>query len=208
MQGKPSDFYTCRGYKVGGCEIRHIAERKEMLMEMVTKRQLQEMTRFYLKELFGNIPEIKVSFKGTKLGTFNMEAEDGYCEENDELINDPAYKRRYSYLGYGCGYDKNRDYAWQDPLNHPKVSISIKKSLSSDRKTLIMVLLHELSHYYLWYLGYGFRDDDSDFIKFCNERFIPTQYDREWTKENGWALVIDMDKARLYEEMFLGRMCA
>lgn len=157
----------------------------------VSKKEVMKMARFFLKELFDGIPTIDIEIKephcygGNALGMFSLEANDEYDESIDsELVNElyEEYKGHIELdFGYGitAGYNGG-ELPWLDVLSHPKIKILIKPSVCRDRHQLVMTLLHELCHYYCWYLGYGYHDTDRDFLDTCKKLGIETNYDFKW----------------------------
>jgi predicted SprT family Zn-dependent metalloprotease len=87
------------------------------------------------------------------------------------------------------------------------VSINIKATLMSDTVDLTATLLHELAHYYCWYLGYQHHDDDRDFLRLCEKMHLPTHYTYRWDGHK-WIDSYDYGYARNYMEMYERRKCA
>ncbi len=173
--------------------------------------QLQDMAKFYLKELFYGIPEIPVSFgepdemEEDILGVFCLEKSPDYSLEEDELLNAPEYRWHYVRLWDELGgKDVGEDESWQDPLNHPDARILISTRCRKCARTLVATLLHELMHYYCWYAGYDHHDKDMDFHKRCIEMGLPTNYDREWNGRN-WVYAYDYTKIDKYIRMYGNR---
>ncbi len=171
------------------------------------ERKLREMARFYERTLFYGLPEIKVSYSGKGMGAFCMDSADDYCPCEDELTDEYLYRKRYVETAPGVGYYKNHDFSWQDVENHPKVQIKINKSLQGDLRKLTAVLLHELCHYYLWYIGYDYHDNDGHFLSLCRKMGLPTNYDHRWDGRK-WVETYDYSLVDKYIEMYKGRECA
>ncbi len=150
----------------------------------MTNIELKEMANYFLKTLFYGIPEIEVSFNENKdigcNGMFNLSIGNNYCEEDDCLRNEYFYRTKYVYMGNGVGYYDNAEMSWQDVENAPERKIVINKNLRIDKRMVVATLLHELCHYYLWYIGRGYDDADKDFLELCHKMDIPTNYDHEW----------------------------
>ncbi len=99
-------------------------------------------------------------------------------------------------------------FSYTDPLNHPEAYIQINKKILKDIRKTTAVLLHELLHYYYWYIGRDYHDNDGDFLDKCIEMDLPTNYtDYEWTN-CGWIDVYDYSKADKYVEMYKAYICA
>ena len=174
---------------------------------MIDELMLKEMTKFYLKELFYNIPEIPVHIEdeldGESLGQFILDEGEDYDPEEDELMNAFEYRSRYRQLwnGFG-GVELARERSYMDPLNHPETFIQINRKLTKDLRKTTAVLLHELLHYAYWYMGREFHDDSRDFLDKCLEMRLPTNYtDFKWTNR-GWKNTYDYSKVDKYIEMF------
>ncbi len=169
----------------------------------VTQTELEKMANFYRKELFYGIPEIDVLLVGNTPGVFILEKADSYIEAEDGLTNEYLYRPRYKYLGNGVGTYLNETYSWEDPENNPVKRIGIKESYKSDIRRLTASLLHELAHYYLWYCGYEYGDEDRDFLNLCKKMGLPTNYDFCWDKsENKWVHTYDFSLIDRYIKMY------
>ena len=181
---------------------------------MITTNELKQMERFFLKELFDGIPETKTIFKsprcvgGNAAGMFLLEMNDEYCCQDDELYDE--YKGHVELdmkIGFAVGYDSG-DLPWLDVINHPKAEIQISPSLKNDREQLVLTLLHELCHYYCWYIGLDHHDNDRQFLETCKRLGIPTNYDFEWVGGRWVRPVRYMENAKKYIAMYEGRKCA
>ena len=146
----------------------------------ITQEMAEDMAQFYLNTFFAKIPAIPVHIENIpdgSLGVFYLEEGEDYDPYNDELMNAYEYRSRYKPLWGGLGgIDLNRDQSYQDPLNHPKVSIRISKSICICVREFVGTLMHELLHYYLWYIGWDFHDEDIVFYRECRKMGLPTNY--------------------------------
>ncbi len=141
---------------------------------------LKDMTTYFLKTLFDNIPVpnvyIEPDMEKDTLGTFSLEQNTNYLKENDELLGKYEYRSHYKRYGNGFGIEYNKMESYQDPLNHPDPVIKISEVCLKNIRKTTATLLHELVHYYLWYIGWDFGDEDVDFNRKCREMDIPTNY--------------------------------
>ncbi len=181
---------------------------------MITAYELEQMERFFLKELFHGIPGIRTVFKtprctgGNAAGMFLLEMSDDYCCQDDELYAGyKGYRRLDMKVGFAVGYNDG-DLPWLDAINHPKAEIQISPELKKDKEQLVMTLLHELCHYYCWYTGLDYHDNDRQFIDTCKKLGVPTNFDfvwtgREWVRPEGFR-----ETAKRYIELYEGRKCA
>ncbi len=180
-------------------------------MEMTT-RELKEMGRFFLKEYFGGIPEIHIEFKKphhrNAVGLFDMEMNDEYCALADELYYEyTGYREIETQYGFAVGYNED-DLPWMDVINKPKVRILIAPELKKDRERLVMTLLHELCHYYCWYVGLFHHDDDRQFLDMCKKLGVPSNYDFEWVDKKWVYPERFRINVRNYIKEYEGRKCA
>ena len=168
---------------------------------------IQNMADFYLEMIFQGIPAVTVEVtdnlsEGT-LGEFYLEEAPDYDYSTDELKNAYEYRSRYKTFCDGfCGIDMNQDASFMDPLNHPIPHIKISQKLTKDIRETTATLLHELLHYYLWYRGYDFHDNDMYFYQKCKSMGLPTNYDIRWTGK-GWEDSYDYSKTDKYIKLFI-----
>lgn len=168
---------------------------------------LQEIADLFLKELFYGIPSIPVTFvdkdeldRGA-LGEFSLSERDGYDASKDELMQCPEYREKEIRLGGEFTiHHQPRDAAWTDPLNHPEAVIRISTEHHTLRH-LMSTLLHELLHYYLWFIGHDHHDEDIEFCNECQRLGIPTNYDRTWNGHK-WVHSYDYTLMDPYIEMY------
>lgn len=163
------------------------------------------LERYLLKEYFYDIPPIPVSY-GNKdemcgvYGSFCFEAGDDYDEEAVEDI--PGYRVRYVTLpGVAAGYTEyESEPPFMEPLMNPELSILINPSIRKDPCKLVAVMMHELAHYYCWYVGYDYSDESSEFLAFLKERGLPTNYDDyAWDREEKrWVDMYDYGRMEPY----------
>ncbi len=173
---------------------------------MYTQSFLENLAKFYLKELFYNIPYIPVEYSNDidgSMGQFGLEKADNYDPDRDELLY--AYEYRWEYkplwneLG---GVDIGNECSWMDPLNHPSAKIQINANLSNDLRKIVAVLIHELLHYYLWYTGYEYHDESRDFLDKCKEMGLPDNYTKWQYKDGRWIDMFDYSKTDRYIWMY------
>ena len=64
-------------------------------------------------------------------------------------------------------------------------------------------LLHELTHYYCWYLGYDYHDGDKQFEDKFKEFGFPSNFDRRFEKSTrSWVDDYDYGCLKKYLEEF------
>ncbi len=177
------------------------------------KTTIEEMAKVYLEELFCGIPMIPVEIESDMecctLGQFVLDAGEEYDLNKDELISAPEYRYRYKTLWDGLGgMELGREYSYMDPLNHPKVYIQINKKIIKDIRKTTAVLLHELIHYYYWYIGREYQDDSREFIDKCIEMDVPTNYtDYVWDGHQ-WKDIFDYTKVEKYIQLYISHVMA
>ncbi len=159
------------------------------------------MSDFFLKEYFAGIPHININFIkpsciGGADGIFRLSMADNYRESDDELYGGVGYRSKYIELDNGIGFEAKGMPSWADVLNHPGTEILISTDIRNTR-LLVGTLLHELLHYYCWYLGYGHGDSCEDFNRIAKEMEIPLNTDHIF--EGGkWEDSFDYSKMDRY----------
>lgn len=179
----------------------------------ITDKVLQDMADFYCKTVFDHIPSIRVCFgdqpemtEDATAGAFTLEKASEYCMDEDELID--AYEYRPEVMAFEGGQEyiltaTGIDQSYQDPLNHPIASIQINPSCKKDLRKLVAVLLHELLHYYLWYIGWDYHDNSKQFLDECKRRGFIDNYTRfTWNRRKGWIDSYDYSLMEKYIEMY------
>ncbi len=174
------------------------------------QKRLDDMTKFYIKELFYNIPIIPVEYSDeieSSLGEFLLERSRDYDPDEDELLF--AYEYRWHRVNLWNdlgGVDIGEDSSWMDPLNHPEISIRINAKCADSARCLVSTLIHELIHYYCWYIGLEYHDHSKDFIKMCKKMDIPDNYsNHEWI-EGRWKDTFDYTKIDKYIYMYIDNL--
>ncbi|MCR5238106.1 MAG: hypothetical protein K6E34_12995 [Lachnospiraceae bacterium] len=181
-----------------------------------TDEKLETLEKYLLVKFYGGIPSIPISF-GTKeemcglWGCFCQKASDDYDEESMRDV--PGYRSRYISLeifGMAAGYTEYEDdVPYMDPLMHPELSIKISPEIKKDPLKITATLMHELAHYYCWYVGYDYDDDSLEFIRFLKDRDLPTNHDFIWNREDkAWTDTYDYALARPYFNAFLNTATA
>ena len=174
----------------------------------ITQKELENMSAFFRKTLFYSIPYIDIAYNETKnMGQFIVKMADDYIEEFDDVKDEYLYRSNYKEIAPFVGYYTNVDPSWADYENHPKIRIDIAPELSDDLQKLTATLLHELSHYYLWYIGHDHHDNQKQFLDFCKKMDLPTNYRFKWIG-NRWVDTYDYSKVDKYIKMYEGRMAA
>lgn len=179
----------------------------------MNQNELEELAKYFLLRYFGGIPIIPINFcpkrcfNKTELGRMIISESDSYNEAEDDLINEPEYKGENIPIIGDVTYYYNREPSWSDPLNHPDLSILINNECKKDNLLLIGVVLHELCHYYCWYLGYGYHDGDSDFERILKEMNLPSNLEHKYNKEKQqWEDDSDYTKLEKYYQEYLNHI--
>ncbi len=183
---------------------------------VISEEMLRDMARFFLKELFYGIPEIPVSYGDPDkeeiscdaAGEFRLEKCQGYDVSGDSLFNTPGYRWRYKAMWEGYPEFGGVDFGvfeglWENPLNHPEAYIVIRRCQARDALRLTGTLLHELLHYYCWYIGLDHHDGDRDFEDLCREMGLSSNF-RDWVWKDGkWKSVFDYSHVEEYLRMYV-----
>lgn len=177
----------------------------------ITDNELENMTRFYLKEVFKGIPFITTHFAtveelGDKLGITEYTEGDDYIIEKDVLLDMHEYAHAAVEIAPGVFDDVKYEPSYLDPENHPKIEILLSDTLKTDIYMLTGVLLHELCHYYCWYMGYDHHDGDLQFERRLRELRLPSCSDYRYSKEARKHISLFDFKCmmRPYVEMYQG----
>lgn len=159
---------------------------------------LLDMMRFFLTNMFSGIPDISCHFgpaEGFVLGKFLLKRSSKYLESKDPVAGKAGYIPRHYFLCGGLIDSYQYDIEpWEDPLNHPKPEIIISDALADFNHMLSLTgtLLHELTHYYCWYIGLDYKDEDKDFHNRLLRMGLPTN----WSSMNE-------SKVKEYLQLFL-----
>lgn len=157
----------------------------------MTKQELQKISDFFLKRFFGGIPKIAAKYGDTEegiLGNFFIEANNEYdIEEEDptyaQLLEEaPEYKTR-DYEKENLTISGITTPSYTDPACHPILSIVISNTIKKNELIVVGTLLHELTHYYCWYLGFDYHDGNRQFEMKLREFGFPSNFDRNFNKE-------------------------
>lgn len=172
----------------------------------MTNEQLQKISDLMIKEVFDSIPKIPCCFETLKSGTegcFRLAEndEDDLKKEDPELFemieNAPEYRIRHIALDDTIGIDLFKEMPWTDPMRHPNISINVNSSLKKDIRRVVAALMHELTHYWCWYVGHDFGDGNKQFEKKLKELDLPSCYDREF-KNGTYVSTYDLSKTDKY----------
>lgn len=170
---------------------------------MITKEEFKQMSDYFRKKYFDNIPAIPcylaspAEFDEEKFdGRFVVQQSKDYDEDKDELMRTSGYAKRLELEDSGIGCEWGTP-SWTDPLNHPDVHIVVNESLSADPMRLTGTLLHELTHYWCWYCGYGYHDGEEDYERKLKELGFPSNWDHTFNKEKRtWEDAFDYEILR------------
>jgi hypothetical protein len=167
------------------------------------------MADFFLDRLFDRIPSIKCCFQPLEEGSYGLfsliENEDAKEESVDPetiemLRKSPEY--RVDYYDFGrFGYQSEHTPIYTDPLMHPKSSIIINQAIQRNRLKTVAALLHELTHYWAWYLGFEYEDGSKDFEDKLRMLDLPSSYSHKFTSK-GWVADYDYTKVQRYLAMY------
>lgn len=147
----------------------------------ITNYELANRAKFFSKALFG------VEFKGS------------ICFENNEYLNGASGK---FYPGIDSWDDRFDQEEYED---YKEASILLYESLAeSTYINLNNVLIHELLHFYLWYIGYNYGDGSSEFINKARQLGVCRNYDHKWNdEEKKWEQSdISEEKLQSYEDAY------
>ncbi len=176
---------------------------------MITKKEFADMTDYFRKKYFDNIPAIPCYLEDIKSttgevldGRFVVEQNRDYVEEDDELLHNYEYSQ-YVEVAEGLVCELGTP-SWTDPLNHPTLYIVISKSLRTSPMRLVGTLLHELAHYWCWYCGYDYHDGNRDYENKLKSLGLPSNWDHKFNKEiKMWEDDFDYSKMESYYNDFL-----
>ena len=174
----------------------------------MTNITLMDMSTFFIANLYDNIPSIPVSFaphcklEGA-LGEFTMDPAKDYLKSKDELFNSPGYRIRWQPLLDNTGYDDIEEESWKDPLNHPITEIKVSDILKDYPLIATAVLLHELTHYWSWYMGYEYQDTDYAFNAECIRRGLPTNFYENVFIDGSWSDTYDYSQMSVYIDAYI-----
>lgn len=170
----------------------------------LTTKELQKMAKYFLKKYFDNIPYIpckflpKSKFEDGCTAYFIIQESDDYDSGEDELYNTGEYSSHYVEIDDGIGFTCGGG-SFADPLNHPDLAIALSNELRTDVNKCVGVLLHELVHYYCWYIGYDHSDGSHAFENKLAELGLPSNYENMFNKETKeWEDIFDYSKMQNY----------
>ena len=169
---------------------------------------LNDMTSYFLKTQFDGIPSVPARFVPDNdidgaLGGFFMGPATDYEESKDELFNSPGYRTRWNLLFDNMGYSEIEEESWKDPINHPRIEIQISNTLRHDALLTTAALLHELTHYWCWYMGYDYSDESYAFNAECMKRGIPANYYGNSLTEGCWEGIFDFSRMAVHIEAYI-----
>ncbi len=175
---------------------------------MITKKEFDQMTSFFLKTYFDSIPLIpcklvaKKNFEKGVTANFVLEQNEDYDMDDDDLLHSPEYGKRVN-ISEGFGFDYGAQ-SWEDPLNHPKVYIEVTTGLKEEPLRLVGTLLHELTHYWCWYCGYDHSDGTKQFENKLKELGLPSNWEHSTfiKSEKKWIDSFDYTTMQKYYDAF------
>lgn len=156
----------------------------------MTKVELQKLSDYFVKRFFG-IPKITVGYSDLEEGTIGnfilSENDDFDIKEEDpeyaKLLEEAPEYRDRTFSVEGLTVNGRKKQSFTDPACRPNFSICISNAIKKDELVVVGTLLHELTHYYCWYLGYDYSDGDRQFEKKLKEFGFPSNFDRKFNKE-------------------------
>ena len=90
-----------------------------------------------------------------------------------------------------------------------RFTASSQKDLISRRYDILKlnnVLLHELIHFKLWYLGYDYHDNETQFNETLKKYHVSSSSDKKYNKKlERYEDIINIEYMQKYEEMFQNR---
>ena len=176
-----------------------------------TDKKLETLEKYLLSKFYDDIPQIPVSFGSMEemCGIWGCFCQKEGKDYDEEAMRDvPGYRCRYipvKIFGVAAGYTEYEDdMPYMDPLMHPELSIRLSPEIKMEPLKITAAMMHELAHYYCWYVGYDYDDDSVEFIKFLKDRNLPTNFDCIWDREyKAWIDIYDYNLARPYLDAFL-----
>ena len=177
----------------------------------MTKTELQKLSNYFLKRFFGGIPKVNTVFEELEedeFGNFVLEANDDFdLSEEDpvyaKLLEEAPEYRNRDFVQDNLTITRHNTPSFTDPACHPNIVIRISDSIK--RKDLVVVgtLLHELTHYYCWYLGFDYHDGNRQFEMKLREFGFPSNFDRNFNKETKeWNDAFDYSCLKKYLDEF------
>lgn len=127
--------------------------------------------------------------------------------EYDIIYVDPEDESGAEVIFYGAFVSTGEAYEYDDELGEFKdCHIEINRCLDSDVLRLNNVLLHELIHFKLWYLGYDYHDNETQFNETLKKYHVSSSSDKKYNKKLGiYEDIINVEYMQKYEEMFQNR---
>lgn len=154
------------------------------MKKLINEKELNDRAAFFCEKLFGIKLLIPVKF-------FH-----GVDEYMDVLNNNVKGMFRASNDEGSLSGDESCDIIINDNL--VKASFGNINDLND-------TLIHELTHYYLWFMGYDSEDDSKDFIDKLNELGVSNNYDLRYDIRDEFGCgtkKCDYDKLQQYENMY------
>ena len=177
----------------------------------MTKTELQKLSDYFLKRFFGGIPKVNTVFGNLdedEFGNFILESNDDFdLEEEDpvyaELLKEaPEYRNRV-FIQENLTITSHTTPSFTDPACRPKIVIRISNIIKRNDLLVVGTLLHELTHYYCWYLGFDYHDGNRQFEEKLKEFGFPSNFDRKFNKETKeWNDSFDYNCLKGYLEEF------
>lgn len=147
----------------------------------ILETELEDRAKFFCKTLFGMELKIPITFfEGSNdfADVFNNNVCGAFCVDNDD-----------GSITDGC-------------------YIMINQSQIESIYRLDNTIIHELIHYYLWYIGYGYGDTEPDFLKKAKELGISNNYEFRYDIRDEYGRGTkncDYEKLERYEQMYQNR---
>lgn len=153
----------------------------------MNKKEATNRAKFFSEYLFGlkAVPPIEL------LSDKKME------EFMEERAKDNQIFQRRSCPINGCFLCDEVGTSVQDDCN-----IYINTSVCNTIEQFNSTLIHELTHYALWWQGLEYRDGEKDFERKLKELGLTSNYDSTWVDGKRVRKVGDLDKINSYEEAY------
>lgn len=180
----------------------------------MTIKEVRKMAGFFLKEFFDNIPMLRIEYDAICdemnqgiCGCFGLHENEEYDLDKEDpemaelLRNSSEYKVRYREYG-GIGYTSSYDPEYTDVLHKPEPYIILNETIKRNKKMITSVLLHELVHYWCWYLGYDHHDGDKQFENKIKELGLRSNFSNATFRDGEWQDDFDYDTVQKYIDLY------
>lgn len=153
----------------------------------MNKKEATNRAKFFSEYLFGlkAVPPIEL-LSDKKMEEFMEE-----CAKSSQV-----FQKRSCPIN-GCFVCEDVGTSVKDDCN-----IYINTTICSTIEQFNSTLIHELTHYALWWQGRDYRDGEKDFESKLKELGLTSNFDSEWIDGKRVRKVGDLDKLNSYEEAY------